>query len=351
MSPPDWRPAWQPDRSSVPPACARVLSGTTSRYFLGGFVPPLFVRRVELSNFQKVRRESDGTYRLQTMFYERLWSVDELLRAAGMLGGTIWAFNGGVALFLDLCLDIFPRIYDAPYGDVPMPDGSESAIGCHSVLVTAISSDRVGFRHAWQGWRGHGAEDSLVQGGTFPLEYVERYFREAWAIRLTPGPAPDSVATVDTGQLDSSATPGRSEDMNDKRWTPLGRSPELDMIGCWMEGVGSGQPWLQCLAIARSPAGNSTIIGWLHGRIHGSAVDIEELFVWAPDRGRKIGAALAGGALYWASSRGCRQARWLELESDAVERSYSARGLPNWLQANELARIRPSWCSIRYGPN
>jgi GNAT superfamily N-acetyltransferase len=332
MPSPDWQPAWEPDRRSLPAACARVLSGTTSRYFLGGFAPSLFVRRVELFDFQKVRQESDGTYRLQTMFYERLRSIDELVRAAGMLSSTTWSFSSGVALFVDLCLDIFPSIYDARNGDVPMPDTSESAIGCHSVLVTAISSDRVGFRHAWQGWRGYGAADSIVQSGTFPLEYVEQYFREAWAMRLTPGPDPDSVVAVDAGHLDSSATPDRPEEVNDERWCPLGRSSELDMIACWMEGVGSGQPWLQCLAIARSPAGNSTIVGWLHGRIGGSAVDIEDLFVWPPYRGRKIGAALAGSALYWASNRGYRQARWLELEADAIERSYSARGLPSWLR-------------------
>jgi GNAT superfamily N-acetyltransferase len=332
MSSSEWQPAWEPDKQSVSPACARVLSGTTGRYFLGGFASPLFVRRVDLFDFQRIRRKSDATYRLQTMFYERLRSVDELVRAAGMLNSAAWAFDGGVGLFLELCLEIFPSVYDAPNGAVPMPDSSESSVGCHSVLVTMISAGRVGFVHAWPGWGVDGAADSLAQGGTFQLKYVERYFREAWAIRLTPGPDPDSRTTVSGGHPGSSIAQVHSEGANDGRWTPLGRTPEFDMIGCWMEGVGSGQPWLQCLAIAHSPAGDPTIVGWLHGRVDGSAVDIEELFVWPPYRGRKIGAALAGSALYWASNRGYRQVRWLELQSDAVERSYSARVLPNWLR-------------------
>ena len=203
---------------------------------------------------------------------------------------------------------IFPRFYDAPGGAVPLPDPEEHLVGDHAVLPITMRDERVFFQHNWgPRWGDNGV-------GSFAIDYLDRYQREAWSIRhAVPGPRPEGVP----GSADLGPSSERWDRLREHPWDGNGDSgfillhhgTRLDILGRWLTGVSDGSVWLQCIAVMREAEGGPMIVGWMHLRGTASGVDVEELYVWPPyprtqhwHRSRGPGVALwchdrmAGGA-------------------------------------------------------
>lgn len=301
----------------------------------GVFVYPLFVKRRDLFHKQRTRMAGDTLGSVGCQFYERHRSPSDLISAMQLdaaLSGRGIKF--GQRPVQELVVRIFPSIYDAPGGAVPLPDPEEHLVGDHAVLPIAIRDERVFFQHNWgPRWGDNGV-------GSFAIDYLDRYQREAWSIRhALPGPRPEGVP----GSADLGPSSERWDRLREHPWDGNGDSgfillhhgTRLDILGRWLTGVSDGSVWLQCIAVMREAEGGPIIVGWMHLRGTASGVDVEELYVWPPYREHGIGTALAGQALLYGAMTGWREEplTWHELEADAIVRQKSRLKphLPRWL--------------------
>jgi hypothetical protein len=300
------------------------------------FTYDVFAKRDGLFHGQKVRFDGENMRFVSCDFYQRLRSPGELI-AAMQLESALSArgVEWGSRPLQELAVQIFPSMYDAPGGVVPLPDPEESTVGDHIVWVTGIEDERVFFLNNWgPRWGDQGA-------GSFSMDYVNRFQREAWSWRQRPGPAPVGVpGSADLGPSDERQTQLREyrwDGNDDSPWELLHQGALVDVLGRWLVGVSDGSCWLQCVAILREAEGGPLIAGWIHLRGTSVGADIEELFVWPPYRRRGICTALASQALLYVAASTSRlelPVTWHELEADAVvrQRSLMKSGPPQWLR-------------------
>ena len=81
-----------------------------------------------------------------------------------------------------VAVSIFPSMFDAPNGIVHMPEGDERSIGDHIVISLGYKDDHLFFPNNW------GPEWGVQGIGAYPIDYVKRYWREAWSVRGLTGP-------------------------------------------------------------------------------------------------------------------------------------------------------------------
>lgn len=309
---------------------ARQLTGLP-----GHFVYPLFVNRRDLFHWQEINIDDDTVTRLWCHFYERLRSPSELI-AAMQLDSALCArsIKWVEKPILELVVKIFRSMYDAPGGVVPLPEMDESSVGDHAVRVIGSRDGRVLFQQDWgPRWGDNGV-------GSFSIDYLNRYQREAWSIRLHVGPRPEGVHDF----RDLGPSNERWAQLHEYAWDGHGDSGfvlvhhdnQIDVLGRWLIGVSDGSAWLQCVAVMRKAEGGPLIAGWMHLRGTASGAHVEELYVWPPYRERGIGTALVGQALVYGAATSWRDLplTWHELEADAVvrQRSPLKPHLPRWLR-------------------
>jgi|GEM_PF-4109512 len=324
-----WSPEWEPDTKPEDfPAAARILGGATSRFLRNGFSSPIFNKRVGLFESQRVTELDDGHYNIQCLFYERLRSLDEIYRALVIRNKDPWQVDYR-ATAIELSIDIFPSFYDAVDGVVPMPGDGEPSRGGHNIAVYDVEEDHFLFQHVW-------SNGLALDSGTLPIDYLDLHLREAWMLRFRTGQLPD--------EADESGVSARADgEVRTDLFTPWIQINQRAMCTTffqWKEGAGSGQPWLQVVAIAKSPSGKPVIAGWAHGRKDDDLIEFEELFVWPRYRGKKIGTVMAADALMMARAYGALEGSWVETTDDAhsnelfqsFPEEWMRPTIPHWLR-------------------
>ena len=325
----------RPRETHYPPTVVTSLTGLA-----GPFEYPLFHKRLLLFDLQRTHIDDGGTILAYCPFYERLRSLDELI--AAMRLDTALSDRGlkaGQKPILSVITTIFPSMFDAPHGMVPLPETDERPIGDHVVMAVAFEHEHLFFEHNW------GPDWGLSGRGCFSVDYLNRFLRDAWAVRLRGGPSADGTLPYQ----DTAADLGPSDERFDKlflhtwdedEWTgfrTLHRGTVLDVLGRWLVGAADGCLWFQCIAVLREAEGGPLIVGWIHIRGTLGGADVEELFVWPPYRQRGIATALVGHALLTAFCETPWQWgrwTWLEQEADAVIRRLSPTKphVPTWLR-------------------
>lgn len=310
---------------------ARQLTGLP-----GSFVYPLFVKRRDLFHRQEISVKGDIVAELGCSFYERLRSPSDLITAM-QLDSALSArgIKVGRKPAQELVVKIFRSMYDAPGGVVPMPDPEERTVGDHAVMPIGIQDERVFFL---QHWGPRWGDDGV---GSFSIDYLNRYQREAWSIRpQVAGPWPEGVP----GLRDLGPSNERWDQLHEHAWDGHGnskfillhRGTQIDVLGRWLIGLSDGSAWLQCVAVMRKVEGGPLIVGWIHLRGTASGADVEELYVWPPYREGGIGTALVSQALLYGAMTPWRELplTWHELEADTVvrQRSPLKPHLPQWFR-------------------
>ncbi len=298
------------------------------------FTHPLFTKRADLFNMQRVYVEGENAS-VYCGLYERLRSFDELITAMHLEAALIArGVEFGRRPLQELIVQIFPSMYDAPGGTVPLPDPDERSIGNHAVVARYIGDERLFFWHTWGSrWGDNGI-------GSFSFEYLKRFQREAWSVRLLPGPVPENLVSRDpsvyeqrAAQLLSYPWKGQGDTGG---WDLVRRGSAVDFIGRWLTAVGDGSPLLQCVAVLREAEGGPLMVGWMHIRETQRGAEVEELFVWPRYRGRGIGTALAGQTLFHEGVvfMQRRDLIWHQLESDVLvtKKAPLKAHVPRWLR-------------------
>jgi hypothetical protein len=325
----------------------------------GPFRYPIVGDRTSLFLQQYVGYEGSSLSWLRCNFYERLRTPQELInslmlysayRQRGLnyleYGVTPPPGSPSMPLIIALAVEIFPSIYDAHDGIVPMPGESEDSIGMHLVHPIGVENGLVVFRNNWgQAWGRNGL-------GYFSIDYLKHYQREAWVTRFLAGPSPDGVN-------DGYLTDGESSGPSEKRlyrqllihsWIPQRSSPffplskdgslnrvgRVDIAARWLIGTGEGSVWLQTVAILPNVDGGPIIVGWMHMRATHNGGIVEELFIWPPYRELGIGTTLAGRTLLHSYQSPALQKidwTWHASEADAMthQRPQSMPRIPGWL--------------------
>jgi hypothetical protein len=301
---------------------------------LPGFFPfPVSVRRLFLFHNQIAYVGTDGHSRVNCDFYERLRSPGELIAAMELYSAlSDRDIPFGRRPQPTVAITIFPSMFDAPEGVVPLPEAGEPSIGDHLVLTIGLAHGHLYFLNNWGPKWG-------VQGvGCFSVDYLSRFQREAWSVRSLTGPDPAGFE----GGL------GPSEERRGKLFTgawdekesigffPLHHGAVVDVLGRWLIGISDGSMWLQCVAVLHEPDALPLIVGWMHVRGTADGAEVEELFVWPRYRERGIGTALAGQTLLYAAGTSLQHSgwRWHELEADSImlQRSGWNIRIPGWLK-------------------
>lgn len=327
----------------------------------GPFNYSIFGKRNALFLQQKVGFKGDTLSWLRFDFYERLYSPEELINATGFryaltqrgfkpLDGSVPPPGMPITpILVSLEVTIFPSMYDAPDGIVPLPDQDERPIGNHIVMPIGFDSEYLFFQHNW------GPQWGIRGLGCFSRDYLRRFQREAWSLRFLPGPCPEGK-NISGGYLvpeDGTGPSGeRLSRLLGHSWDGHGdsqffmlregcrinRAGRVDILGRWLIGIGDGSIRLQFLAILHGVEGGPFVAGWMHIRGTSSGSIVEELFIWPPYRKLGIGTTLAGQALLHASLNPLWPKNgweWKESEADVMvlERSERKPHVPLWLKA------------------
>lgn len=300
---------------------------------LPGFFPfPVSGRRLMLFHSQVTDIDVDGRSVVNCGFYERLRSPDELISAMQLHDSLLDRGIQSEALPAQMVVvSIFPSMFDAPNGIIPMPEDDEHSIGDHIVISLGYKDDHLFFLNNW------GAEWGVQGIGAYPIDYVRRYWREAWSVRSLTGPHPELEGSLGPSSERwhglIAGTWGEHESTN---FFALHYGAVVDVFGRWLIGVSDGSLWLQCIAVLHESESRPLLVGWMHMRGTSYGADVEELFVWPPYRERGIGTALAGHTLLYAATTPWQHGRWQwhELEADAIMRKRSQRKphIPRWLR-------------------
>jgi GNAT superfamily N-acetyltransferase len=318
-------------------ASARQLSGFPAQFagLPGQFLLPLFLKRMGVFHRQQVHMDGGDVRSMMWGVYESLWSPDDL--SIAMYLDRMLMERGvefGLRPIQDLVVQIFPSIYDAPGGTVPLPDPEEHSVGDHAVMPIGVGNGRIFFQHSWgTTWGDNGV-------GSFSREYVNRFQREAWSERVRAGPKPGDlglpIAWGPNGQRFAQllSHPWKDRDSHTK-WELLYGGATINVLARWLIGV-AGNAFLQCVALLREAEGGPLVAGWMHISGTLSGADVEELFVWPPYRECGIGTALAGHALLYITKISMQDLTltWHEQEADATVRQHSPLKphVPHWLQ-------------------
>jgi len=317
-----WIPDWTPDpETSASPFAARILSGNTERYIDAGFSPTLFVKRLGLFAHQRVRPAIDGSLRIECPIYEQMRSFKELYRALRIQIDNTWNLIE-FSMLIELCVEIFPSIYDAESGIVPLPEDDELTRGGHVVRLYGYGPQGYMFEHMWEGWR----DDN---SGVFSEEYLAKYLRESWVTRFKSG----RMVYGDYPFAGLKFGPGEHSSDVLSPWVLVCERDDVGSYCQWIKGAGAGEPWLRLVVITKSPSGKLVIAGWLHGRLCEDHLDVEEYFVWPKYRRRGFGSILANDAIFCAQFNGAATASWFFLEDDAFTRPLLQQSSHTWMRS------------------
>jgi GNAT superfamily N-acetyltransferase len=297
-----------------------------------GYFPfPVSGRRLLFFHRQVTDIGADGRSVASCDFYERIRSPNELISSMQVFNSLsdrgIQFWNRPQQL---VAVTIFPSMFDAPDGIVPMPEDDERSIGDYIVMSLGYRDKLFVFLNNW------GPEWGIEGAGAYSIDYVKRYWREVWSVRGLTGPHPELGGSLGpSSKRWHQLLAGSWDEHESTNFFAVHYGTVVDVFGRWLIGVSDGSMWLQCIAVLREAEARPLIVGWMHIRGTSDGAEIEELFVWPPYRKRGIATTLTGQALLYAAGTPWQHGRWRwhELEADVImrQRSHWEPRIPSWL--------------------
>ena len=112
-------------------------------------------------------------------FYELITQFSDLLHIARL---NLRLLDAGVPQNfiqgMQAVIQVFPSMWDAPEGRLPLPDADEACLGCHSVAINGWTDDGLIFQNSYgPGWGNNGS-------GVLTRQYADLFLREAWTSRV-----------------------------------------------------------------------------------------------------------------------------------------------------------------------
>jgi hypothetical protein len=271
--------------------------------FGGEWTYPIFVQRA--GNFHFAGRHPT--------FYEPVSSFENLGLEA-LLQGKAFSYcppetRGDVGV----SIKVYPSIFDAEDGVIPIPQESERPLGQHFIAVLGVKdADTLILRNSWSGWR------SEAQGICYlTREYFEQYGEEGivarpWAF----GPDADTAEQL----LQCSKQPEFVRLWRRRRRsgsvTPVDARPNIALhwYGCWSLDL---QSPAEVLTVRRNDQVNVATAVVVH-RVDNSTSDLSELFVWPYYRRQGYGLLIENFAATRARNAGSSNIGLYLWNSDAV---------------------------------
>lgn len=253
---------------------------------------------------------------------------------------------------MELVIEMFPSLYSAPDGRVPLPAEGERFLGHHAVVVDGIEDSAEGavlrFTHNLGDQRPGWGKDGR---GYLSLAYLERHYHEAWVVRPYAGPRKDrSADEFFDVELDSASL------MDAESWNH-GNSPDRFLLEqseteqfrvARYESLASARPTFVFEAWQRSGRGTWDKIGWMNVILQPGVEElsqppiarVSEFFVWPHFREKGVGTRLVTAACKLLRWLGVEAFVWWALEADslAISHSRAAPRLPAWLKGLK-------WCA------
>lgn len=251
--------------------------------------------------------------------YESLKSVEEFqaqIRETARLHASwipVYALDQYMFIF-----EVFRGAHTSVDGRIKPPTPGEPSLGLHAVFVTGYSNsgDTIHFVNSWgPSWGNRGY-------GTVSVDYLARYFREAWVVRSARwGLTPSKFKRI---------TPGTDAKELRRLWLlqnprlrwRLGRLSNGHWRGGFYETVSPQEHCpVECLEVRN---GFGLRMGWSFVyHLPGSNgvppfTEIRELFVWPAFRRMHIGTELETWAAERAVERGSEKLRTVLNEGDAT---------------------------------
>jgi GNAT superfamily N-acetyltransferase len=208
-------------------------------------------------------------------------------------------------------LAVYESIFDAPQGELPLPESGEKFVGHHMVTVVGWTEGMasLGYINSWgPAWGADGF-------GHVTKEYVDRHLAEAWIVRLG-----DHVFSLPEAfePFDPNLTTGDFA----RAWRRPPSDQGIDIGGGrrlrWYKVPSlSTKAWT---LVADVVDHKRVRLGWCHVEI-GRAddawlADITELYVWPAFRRSGVGHRLFEWARGEALSAGCESFRILVFHAD-----------------------------------
>lgn len=127
-------------------------------------------------------------------FYELVLSYSDLLSISAINDRLLDAHAPvNIMQHMQVVLEVFPSMWEAPEGRLPLPEVDEPSLGCHAVSLNgwADGGTSLTFRNSYgPSWGNNGC-------GVLTKEYADLYLREAWTERMGRcGPTSENWETV-----------------------------------------------------------------------------------------------------------------------------------------------------------
>jgi GNAT superfamily N-acetyltransferase len=256
-----------------------------------------------------------GGYARQ-MYYESISDPAELGRQIASTEKLRWS---GVPMYmLDshlLAVEWFESSYAAPGGEILQPRPGEKSIGFHCIAVEGYDPETEIFRF-WNSW---GPNWGNWGYGRISLEYVRRYYHEAFVTRHARwGPAPAKASLLE-GTKDNLKELRRVWIIENPRYRyrVRGRGRKIEIIQYYTVSPTFGDP-VVCFELK---TGFGLRIGWLflrHSSVGRNYSEITELYIWPIYRRMGLGSWLESAAVDEAQIQGSSEIRLLMNEADCV---------------------------------
>ncbi len=251
--------------------------------------------------------QRSSRFHYQNMFYvyyEPLWITDQFVECIWLAYNLSTAFGQPLS-GVEVAFLAYESIYDAPLGRIPMPGSDEDCVGSHNVRL--IGGDHIAqtfdFVNSW------GPEWGNNGHGQLTLEYLEEYGWDAW-LGWDVHHGPPSATIPEIFQLLHDSDPVPSYELK-RLWTkrvPQGRDTAVGPQGeydiRWFKHASlTGR----CDVNVVEARLGSVLVGWCMGlerqrRESGEHVlQLFELFVWPPYRGKGVARSLIDALLRFAS--------------------------------------------------
>jgi GNAT superfamily N-acetyltransferase len=260
-------------------------------------------------------------YSFPPLFYEPLSSFDRLgLEAHLRQRLDRLAPQEGLYQSVSAAFEVFPSIFDAEDGIVPLPEEDEPSIGRHSVTILGVSDqDTLVFRNSWGGWNTTGI-------GYLTREYFDRYCREAWVSRdATAGPMAETAEQL-LGEVGDSEF-ARLWLTGRRRGAQTNISGRTDLRYRWFESWSlndEASAEVIVLELNRKVRVGTAVLIHYHNESVNLSV-LSELFIWPTYRRQGYGRLLESIAVDRSKQSGSFEIAVYLWDADAVKGKEVAR--------------------------